>query len=79
MIKEGLGKKMAGILKEKVCIVTGSARGIGKEIALLFASEGAEVVVNDIRPGRGLKRVSTVLIFIRTISILQILQQFARM
>lgn len=42
---------MRGLLKNKVCIVTGSARGIGKEIALLFASEGAEVIVNGTRPG----------------------------
>ncbi len=39
------------LLEGKVCIVTGAARGIGKEIAVLFASEGAEVIVNDIRQG----------------------------
>ena len=37
---------MHGLLKDKVCIITGSSRGIGKEVALLFASEGATVIVN---------------------------------
>jgi len=34
-------------LQEKSIIVTGAGRGIGKEIALLCAAEGAKVVVND--------------------------------
>lgn len=42
---------MRQLLKDKVCIITGAARGIGKEIACLFASEGAEVIVNDSRDG----------------------------
>lgn len=38
-------------LKDKVAIITGSTRGIGREIALLFAREGAHVVIT----GRNLK------------------------
>src|SRR3989441_2184508 len=35
------------LLKGKVAVVTGAARGIGREIALLLARHGALVVVND--------------------------------
>ena len=37
-----------GMLDGKVAIVTGSGRGIGREEALLLASEGAKVIVNDV-------------------------------
>ena len=36
-----------GMLDDKVVIVTGAGRGIGRDIALLAAAEGAKVVVND--------------------------------
>jgi NAD(P)-dependent dehydrogenase (short-subunit alcohol dehydrogenase family) len=43
-----------GILDGKVAIITGAGRGIGREHALLFAKEGAAVVVNDLGgDGRG--------------------------
>ena len=36
------------ILKDKVAIITGAARGIGKEIALKLAGEGAKIVICDV-------------------------------
>ena len=36
------------ILKDKVAIITGAGRGIGKETALFLAKEGAKVLVNDL-------------------------------
>lgn len=38
-------------LNDKVVVVTGSARGIGRTIALEFAKEGANVIINDISDG----------------------------
>ena len=37
-----------GSLEGRVAIITGAGRGLGREHALLFAAEGAKVVVNDL-------------------------------
>ena len=37
-----------GALDGRIAIITGAGRGIGREYALLFAAEGAKVVVNDL-------------------------------
>jgi glucose 1-dehydrogenase len=42
-------RRLAG----KIALVTGAARGIGQGIALCLAEEGADVIVNDLRPAVG--------------------------
>lgn len=37
-----------GVLEGRVAVISGAGRGIGREHALLFAREGARVVVNDL-------------------------------
>ena len=38
-----------GLLKDKVAIITGASRGIGKSIALTFANEGANIAFTDLK------------------------------
>ncbi|WP_017672739.1 glucose 1-dehydrogenase [Blastomonas sp. AAP53] len=41
---------MGGELRDKVAIITGASRGLGRAIAELFAAEGAAVVLVDLKP-----------------------------
>jgi NAD(P)-dependent dehydrogenase (short-subunit alcohol dehydrogenase family) len=36
------------IMKDKVVLITGAGRGIGRAMAIMMAQEGAKVVVNDL-------------------------------
>jgi short-subunit dehydrogenase len=47
-----------GLLDQKTAVITGASRGIGKAIAELFASEGAELVLIA-RTGQDLENLKT--------------------
>lgn len=47
-------------IKNKIVIVTGSASGIGRGIAELFAKEGARIVVSDITDSKGKEVVKSI-------------------
>src|SRR5437867_5462301 len=44
------GRNVLGLLEGKVAVITGAGRGIGRATTLLFAREGAAVVINDVDP-----------------------------
>ncbi len=48
------------LLENKTAIITGASSGIGKAIAMLFAAEGAKVVVSDLNEGAGNEVVSAI-------------------
>jgi len=48
-------------LQDKVAVITGAASGIGRETAILFAHEGAQVVVVDVNDAAGEQTVQMIL------------------
>jgi NAD(P)-dependent dehydrogenase (short-subunit alcohol dehydrogenase family) len=51
---------VGGLLEGKVCVVTGSGSGLGRECAILFAREGASVVVSDVAAEAGRQTVESI-------------------
>ena len=51
---------MSGMVEEKVAVVTGAGSGIGQAAAVLFAAEGAKVLVTDIDEAGGAETVATI-------------------
>jgi NAD(P)-dependent dehydrogenase (short-subunit alcohol dehydrogenase family) len=51
---------MAGVLENKVTLVTGAGGGIGRATALVLAREGAKVLVSDVSTRRGEESVAMV-------------------
>lgn len=47
-------------LENSVAVITGSGRGIGRELAFLLAKEGAKVVVNDLDPDAAAETQATI-------------------
>ena len=55
----GRRRSNMGALDGRVAIITGAGRGLGREHALLFAAEGAKVVVNDLGGDIARRRATT--------------------
>jgi 3-oxoacyl-[acyl-carrier protein] reductase len=55
------GEKEVGMLDGRVAIITGSSRGIGRAIALIFSQNGARLVLNHKNTGRDIEETVVLL------------------
>jgi len=55
-----MGKDAPGELDGKVALITGAGSGIGKTSAILFAREGAKIVVSDLKEETGRETVDVI-------------------
>src|SRR5690606_9264194 len=46
-------------LKNKIALVTGAGKGLGKGIAIELASQGADIIINDLKYGEDIEAVET--------------------
>jgi short chain dehydrogenase len=54
------GRKMTGLLAERIAVVTGGGSGIGRAIALGYAREGAQVAVLDVNGAAAAETVKAI-------------------
>jgi NAD(P)-dependent dehydrogenase (short-subunit alcohol dehydrogenase family) len=59
-VRRWFGAGSVSTLENKVCIVTGAARGIGKAIARRFVGDGARVIVADVDEDAGARTVEDI-------------------
>ena len=64
-----------GLLTGKTAIVTGAARGIGKAIAMKFASEGANIAFTDLVIDENGKNTEAEKVMLRMLPALKIQQR----
>ena len=58
---EDLSRTLSVRMQDKVALVSGGGSGIGRETSLLFASEGASVIIADLDPDRAAETAAKII------------------